>query len=330
LLLEVPSTSPAHEDFRQRLAAVEELASGQNPFLERLCMQLSEFHRLDVAWSASPWPPKNLQQEAETLLTKGWGAYLLQELGMVQRHLATHRHALDQLQEQLAGLGARTKEATPEQSAALEREHEAIDPKWLEELRPIHAILKPFMTPEERAGKLPVPWSATANGEEATVRTLVQHRQRLSELFARCRELLLEVLSSADRVGRELHQILDPWDAVAPEQVERLKQVLRSDEVRLLLKVADLVLADLYPQFAQDDRKKLRESALSELQGGGKDGKGGRGGRDANQGKRHLLPKEILRRLLEGETLKGPPAYQDLIDAYFRGLSQERPDEVTE
>jgi hypothetical protein len=330
LLLELPSTYPSHDDLRQRLAALEELAAAQSPSLERLHVQLSEFHRLDVAWASSPWPPKNLQQEAETLLTKGWGTYLLQELGMVQRHLATRRHALEQTEQQFAGLLARAGGATPEQSAALEREHEAIDPKWIEELRQVTALLKPFMTPEERSAKLPLPWTAAAtagDGKAAAGMTLTQHQEGLRILFARCRQRLLEALSAADQASVELHRILDPWDTVGPAQVERIKQILRSDEVRLLLKVADLVLADLYPQLAQDDRKKLRDSALSDLQGGGKPGRGDREGKDAD-GKQHLLPKDILRRLLEGETLKGPPAYQDLIDAYFRGLSQERPDEV--
>jgi hypothetical protein len=241
----------------------------------------------------------------------------------------TRRHDLDRLDHQLAELVARAERATPEQSAAIQREHEGMDPKWIEELRPIIALLKPFMTPEERAAKLPAPWAAAAaDREAASATTLTQHQQALQALLARCRERLPEILSTADRVSTELHQILDPWDTVAPEQIERVKQILRSDEARLLLKVADLVLADLYPQFAQEDRKKLRESSLADLQKGGKSE--GRDGTDDRQGKQHLLPKEILRRLLEGETLKGPPAYQELIDAYFRGLSQERPDEMTQ
>jgi hypothetical protein len=212
--------------------------------------------------------------------------------------------------------------------ADLGREHEAADPGWIEELKRLTVLLKPFMTPEERSARLPAPWPAAAkDAEGAPGKTLPEHQQSLRNLFARCRELLLEVQSTADRVSGELRQILDPWDAVTPAHVERIKQILRSDEVRLLLKVADLVLVDLYPQFAQDDRKKLRESALADLQGL-KSERAGREGADAAKGKQHLLPKDILRRLLEGESLKGPPAYQDLIDAYFRGLSQERPDEL--
>ena len=51
---------------------------------------------------------------------------------------------------------------------------------------------------------------------------------------------------------------------------------------------------------------------------------------EQGEGEQHLLPKDILRRLLEGESLKGPPAYQDLIDAYFRGLSQRSTEEPAE
>lgn len=327
VMLGLPSQQPSHDDLRLRLAAIEELAEKQTSQLQRLHLQLAEFHRLDVAWKSSPWPPAELKLEAETLLTKGWGTYLLQELGIVQRHLATHRHWLEGLEQQLAKLVARREAAKPEESAILEREQEALDPKLLAELKLVSTLLKPFMTPEEKSAKLPGPWPPAAEGDEAaTAQPLAARQQSLRSLFVSRREKLAEVMSVAGRVSEELRQILGPWEQVGPEQVERIKQILRADEVRLLLKVADLVLVELYPQFARGDRKKLRESTMADLQGEGKpkDGEG----RDGTEGKQHLLPKDILRRLLEGETLKGPPAYQDLIDAYFRGLSQQSPEEA--
>ena len=325
LLLELPSQLPSHDDVRQRLATIEKLAEQQRPQFQRLYVQLAEFRRLDVAWESSPWPPKSLQKAAETLLTKGWGVYLLQELGMVQRHLSTHRHRLERLEKKLAKLAARAE------AAAAEQEQEAADPELIDGLTQISALLKPFLTPEERKVKLPAPWPPSAeDGETAADVSLTQHQQALRSLFASRREKLAEVLSIANRVSTELHQILGSWGQVRPEQVERIKQILRADEVRLLLKVADLVLFDLYPQFARGDRKKLRESAMAQLQGEGKLKKEDGEGKDGAKGKQHLLPKDILRRLLEGETLKGPPAYQDLIDAYFRGLSQQSAEETTE
>ena len=335
LMLELPSELPSHDDLRLRLAAVEGLAERQTPQFQRLQVQLSEFHQLDAAWKSSPWPPKELQQGAEALLTKGWGTYLLQEIGMVQRHLATHRHRLEGLEEELTKLAARTEAATAEQSAELEREQEAIDPGLLEELKQLSALLRPFMTPEERSVKLPAPWPPSAEepasaeeGEAATDKSLAQHQQALRGLFVSRREKLVEVTSAANRTRAELHQILDQWDQVGPEQVERIKQILRADEVRLLLKVADQVLGALYPQFARGDRKKLREATMADLQGEGKSKKDD--GDDGSTDKQHLLPKDILRRLLEGETLKGPPAYQELIDAYFRGLSDQSSEEAAE
>jgi len=329
LMLELPSQHSSHSDLRRRLAAIEELAKGQVEQFQRLHLQLAEFHRLDAAWESSPWPPKNLQKEAETLLTKGWGAYLLQEIGMVQRHLAMHRHWLERLEQELAKLVARAEGATPEQSKALEQEQEAIDPRLIEELKKISALLRPFMSPEERAVELPSAWPPTAEeGETVEEQSLTQHQQALRDLSTSRREKLEEVVSVANRVGEELSGILSPWDQVGLEQVERIKQILRADDVRLLLKVADLVLTDLYPDFARGSRKKLREATMADLQGEGKK-KGEGEGQDGAKGK-HLLPKDILRRLLEGETLKGPPAYQDLIDAYFRGLSQQSPEEAAE
>ena len=331
LMLELPSQHPSHRDIRLRLAAMEELAGQQTPQFQRLLVQLSEFHRLDAAWEASPWPPDDLKQKAETLLTKAWGVYLLQEIGMVQRHLATHRPRVERAEQQLAKLIARAETATPEQAAALQREHEALLPPPRQELEQISNLLRPFMTPEERLVKLPGPRPPSAeDGEAAADESLAQHQQALRGLFASRREELLHVMLVTDRLGAELHEILDSWDQVGPEQVERIKQILRSDDVRLLLKVADLVLVDLYPQFAQKkDREKLRESTMADLEGKGKAGPADGRGKDG-KGKQRLLPKDILRRLLEGETLKGPPAYQELINAYFKGLGQQSAEEAAE
>ena len=127
-----------------------------------------------MSWT-TPWPPAHLEQEAETLLTKGWAVYLLQEIGMVQRHLTTHRRRLEVLEQQLAKLLARAKDVTPDQTADLEREHEAIDPKLLEGLGKVSALLRPFMSPEERSIKLPAPWppsTAGSTGAPCTYRSL--------------------------------------------------------------------------------------------------------------------------------------------------------------
>jgi hypothetical protein len=187
------------------------------------------------------------------------------------------------------------------------------------------------MTPEERVAKLPSPWPPAAeDGKTAADESLTKHQLSLRALFANRRERAAEAMLLGKRLSTELNEILDSWDQVGPEQVERIKQILRSDEVRRMLQVADLVLHALYPQFAQGDRKKLRESTMANLQGDNSKRQQAGKGKDGAKGKQHLLPKDVLRRLLEGESLKGPPAYQDLIDAYFRGLSQQSSEEAAE
>jgi hypothetical protein len=147
-----------------------------------------------------------------------------------------------------------------------------------------------------------------------TGRALTAGQEKIDPMVRRMQSMMTEMSRETSAPGRKSS------DRTSSEKMKPLAQLLASSELQSLLEQA---------RRARGTPTTSSTQSRQPGRGGGApgrklfDGALGPGGVEGRRGALYRLPPEMRQSLLEAMEERGPSAYQPLIDAYFRKLTED-------